>query len=167
MTSFADIYGGGNFNETVAGQYRFQRIQDSTAANPNFSFISPRYFTAYAEAAFPFRFFVDGRVQNGQLNMTNARGFFQNNEMPPDFFRRNGSYGLAEVSQDVGGIFSAHPIPPGYNQGVGNYVVDYQSANFSTVSAGYNSTCFSFSTLFSVLPIIHRLCQHHCAIALP
>lgn len=144
FSTFSDRFGNGNFNISVAAEYRFQRILDSIGTNPNFSFISPRYFTAYAEATFPPRFFVDGRIQDGQLNLTNARRFFQNSEMPTDFFRRNGSYGLAEVSPDIGTIFSAHPIAPGSNQGVGNYVIDPASANFSTVSTSNDGSRFFF-----------------------
>ena len=87
--AFSNQYGAGFFNETVSAEYRFYRIQKSIATNPNFTLILPRYATVYAEAAFPFRFFVDGRIQNGQLNLTDARGFFQNNEMPKGFFRRH------------------------------------------------------------------------------
>jgi hypothetical protein len=137
FSSFSDRFGNGNYNKTVAAEYRFRRIQDSIATNPNFSFISPRYFTAFAESVFPFRFFVDGRVQDGQLNLTNARGFFQNSEMPNDFFRRNGAFGLNETGPDVTDLFAVHPISPGYNQGVGNYIIDPASANFSTVSINF------------------------------
>jgi unspecific peroxygenase len=79
-------------------------------------------------------------VQNGELNLTNARGFFQNSQMPNDFFRRNGSFGLEEIGPDISAIFTPHPISPGFNQGVGNYVIDPASANFTTVSLHNNVT---------------------------
>jgi hypothetical protein len=150
FSSFSDRFGNGNYNKTVAAEYRFRRIQDSIATNPNFSFISPRYFTAFAESVFPFRFFVDGRVQDGQLNLTNARGFFQNSEMPNDFFRRNGAFGLNETGPDVTDLFAVHPISPGYNQGVGNYIIDPASANFSTFCQLY--TDFVNITVRSLYP---------------
>jgi len=122
FTTAANQLGAGSYNETVAAEYRFQRIQESIATNPNFTFVLPRFATAYAEAAFPFRMFVDGRVQDGQLSVANARGFFQNSSMPDGFFRRNGSYGMSEVGTDVVAIFGAHPVSPGGNEGINNFV---------------------------------------------
>lgn len=149
FSSFSNRYGAGNYNLTVAAELRWQRIQDSIATNPNFTFVSPRYFTAYAESTLPV-LFVDGRVANGQLNLTNARGFFQNNQMPADFYRANASFGLREVSRAIGPIFSLHPIQPGRNNGVGNYIPDPTSANFSTSCKLYTS--FVNDTVRSLYP---------------
>ncbi|KAF8801680.1 Cloroperoxidase [Phlegmacium glaucopus] len=131
FSSFSQRFGGGNYNQTVAAEFRWQRIQESIATNPDFSFVSPRYYTAYAESTFPYLYFVDGRVSDGQLNLTNARGFFQNSQMPTDFFRANRSIGLNEVGANIDTIFAVHPIEPGRNEGVGNYVLDPTSADFS------------------------------------
>ena len=140
FSDFSNRFGAGNYNETVAGEFRFQRIQDSIATNPEFSFVSPRYFTAYAESVFPFLFFVDGRVSDGQLNLTVARGFFQNSSMPDGFFRANQSIGLDEIGAPLASVFKAHPIQPGKNQGgVNNYVLDPTSASFS------NDGCLLYS----------------------
>ena len=79
FSNFTNRFGSGNYNATVAGELRYQRIHDSIATNPEFSFVSPRYFTAYAESVFQFLFFVDGRVSDSQLNLTVARGFFRAN----------------------------------------------------------------------------------------
>lgn len=114
----------------MAGELRFQRIQESIATNPQFSFISPRYFTAYAESVFPVAFFVDGRKGDGQLDMDVARGFFQDSRMPNDFFRANGSIGFDKL--DIGTVFAPHPIQPGENHGINNYILDPNSADFST-----------------------------------
>lgn len=103
---------------------RWTRIQDSIARNPNFVFTTPRIYTAYAESVFPYRFFVDGRATAGQLDLTTARGFYQNGTYPTDFYRRNGTYGFSELVPDLSVIATAHPIQAGYNQGIGNYVSD-------------------------------------------
>jgi len=125
-------FGGGFYNVTAAGMLRHRRVQDSIATNPNFTFVAPRYFTAYAESAFPLKFFVDGRVNNDSLNLTVARGFFQNSQMPDGFFRRNGTFGLTTIGNDLGDIFTLAPTFPGRNQGVGNFVLDPTSPDFST-----------------------------------
>ncbi|KIJ33933.1 hypothetical protein M422DRAFT_182714, partial [Sphaerobolus stellatus SS14] len=87
FANFSERFGGGNYNLTAAAEYRFFRIQQSISDNPQFSFIAPRYFTAYFEAAFPLVFFVDGRTANGQLSMENALSFFRDMHFPDDFHR--------------------------------------------------------------------------------
>jgi len=132
FSDFSNRFGAGKYNATVAGEYRFQRIQESIATNPQFSFVSPRYFTAYAETVFPFLFFVDGRVSDSQLDLTVARGFFQNNSMPDGFFRPNRSIGLTEIGGPIATVFSPHPTQPGKNEGgVNNFVFDPTSASFT------------------------------------
>jgi hypothetical protein len=150
LSSFSNRFGGGNYNLTVATEFRWQRIQDSIATNPNFSFVSPRYYTAYAESVFPYLFFVDGRVANRQLSIANARGFFQNSEMPADFYRTNASVGFKEIGDGISSIFAAHPIQPGRNNGVGNYVLDPTSANFTQFCKLY--TNFVNDTIRSLYP---------------
>lgn len=150
FSSFSNRFGGGDYNLTVAAQYRWQRIQDSIATNPNFSFVSPRYFTAYAESVFPILFFVDGRVADGKLNLANARGFFQNSQMPPDFFRPNISVTVNVVARGIVPVYAAHPIQPGKNNGTGNYVLDPTSANLSQFCELY--TNFVNQTVRSLYP---------------
>ena len=151
FSSFSNRFGAGNYNTTVAAEFRFQRIQDSIATNPEFSFISPRYFTAYAESVFPFLFFVDGRVSDGQLNLTVARGFFQNSSMPDGFFRANRSIGFNEIGDPISTVFNAHPIQPGKNQGrVNSYEFDPTSADFSKFCLLYEN--FVNGTVRSLYP---------------
>ncbi|KAF8996882.1 hypothetical protein BDQ17DRAFT_1363839, partial [Cyathus striatus] len=119
---------------TVAAELRWQHIQQSIVTtvpfrpivcNPQFSFVSPRYFTAYAESIFPLLFFVDSRKTDVELDMTTARGFFQNSQMPDGFFCSNRT-----ITSNITTVFSAHPIQPGKNEGVGNYVLDPTSTSF-------------------------------------
>lgn len=39
--------------------------------------------------------------------------------------------GLREIGDNIDTIFTVHPIEPGANQGVGNYVLDPKSADFT------------------------------------
>lgn len=115
------------------------------ARNPDFDLLTPRYLTAYAESSFPLRlagysllptreellthdsirFMVDGRSNdNASLDTTVARGFFQHATFPPDFYRRNGSFDFDGVGHDNAFMLSIHPIKPGRNEGLGNYVTD-------------------------------------------
>ncbi|KAF8994353.1 Chloroperoxidase [Cyathus striatus] len=131
FVDFSNRFGDGNYNLTVAAELRWQRIQQSMATNPQFSLVAPRYFSAYAESVFPLMFFVDGRKTDGQLDMTTARGFFQNNQMPDGFFRSNRSIvSPTELGEGMGYLFTVHPIQPGKNEGAGNYVLDPTSARF-------------------------------------
>ncbi|KIJ34055.1 hypothetical protein M422DRAFT_263846 [Sphaerobolus stellatus SS14] len=151
LVSFSNKFGAGNYNLSVAAQFRFQRIQDSIATNPTFSFVSPRYYTAYAESVFPTVFFVDGRVANGQLSMDVARGFFQNMSMPPGFFRTNKSAGLSAIATGIGQVFLPHPIEPGSNQGaVNTYEVNPNSADFTNFCKLY--TDFVNNTVKGLYP---------------
>jgi hypothetical protein len=150
FSNFSAEFGGGNYNLTVAGALRHQRIQQSIATNPQFSFLSPRYFTAFAESIFPLVFFVDGRVSNLSLSIPNARRFFQDMHMPDDFFRAKSPIGLNEIGEGIDIIFAATPIQPGANQGVGNYVLDPASANLSQFCLLY--TNFVNQTVRSLYP---------------
>ena len=138
LVETSNKYGGGMYNATVAAEVRWNRIQDSMARNPTFDFTTPRYFTAYAESAFPYRFFVDGRNQSGQLDLIVARDFFQKHQFPKDFHRRNGSFGLNEIGNDIAQLFAVHPIVPGHNEGAGNYVHDINDPGFQGVRSWSN-----------------------------
>ncbi|KAF5327645.1 hypothetical protein D9619_004131 [Psilocybe cf. subviscida] len=132
LVSFSNKFGGGFYNIATAREFRFQRIQDSIATNPQFSFISPRYYTAYAESVFPIVFFIDGRNSTLNLDLDVARGFFQDGRLPDGFFRANISTTLNRVGGGIDAIFSAHPIEPGANNGsVNSYTLDPDSADFS------------------------------------
>lgn len=101
--------------------------------------MSPRYFTAFAESFFPLAFFVDGRETNSlTLDLTVARGFFQDGRMPADFFRSNISWTLGAIGGGVEVIFEAHPVLPGANNGtINSYTVDPNSANLSNGCKAY------------------------------
>ena len=91
---------------------------------------------AYAESAFPVKFFVDGRKGDEQLDIAAARGFFKDSRMPHGFFRRNGSVS----SEGAAEVFAAHPIDPGANVGrVTNYVFDPTSANLTQFCLMYTN----------------------------
>ncbi|KAF8901376.1 heme-thiolate peroxidase [Gymnopilus junonius] len=136
LVEFSNRFGGGKYNFTVASEFRWKRIQDSIATNPNMSFVSPRYFTAYAESTFPINFFIDGRLNTRELDLTVARGFFQHSRMPDGFFRPNRSMG----GQGMELVADPHPIQPGRNVGgVNNYVIDPTSADFSTFCLLYEN----------------------------
>jgi unspecific peroxygenase len=104
----------------------------------------------FAESVFPAVFFVDGRVADGQLNLTNARGFFQNSQMPADFFRTNASAGFNTIGRGISSVYARHPIQPGKNNGVGNYTLDPTSANFTQFCKLY--TNFVNGTVLSLYP---------------
>ncbi|KAF9448598.1 aromatic peroxygenase precursor [Macrolepiota fuliginosa MF-IS2] len=129
LLSFMDKYGGGRYTWDVIHEYRYQRIVDSMENNPTFSFIMPRYFTAYAEATFPINFFVDGRVtQNRSLSKEDALTFFKDNRFPDDWYR----VGQSLSSEGMAGIVDAHPVRPGANtNGVNTYEPDPTSADLS------------------------------------
>ena len=109
-----------------ASLQKAQRINDSIARNPTFSFDTPRFLTAYAETTFPLAFFVSNQTANTTLNVTldNARSFFQDHKYPDGFYRRQGTYDFDQVSVVFGEVFNLVGVPPGYNDGVGNYIVN-------------------------------------------
>jgi len=129
FADFCNRFGAGKYNFTVAGELRFQRIQDSIATNPNFSFVGARYFTAYAESTFPIHFFIDGRQKDGQLDLNAALGFFRDMQYPVGFFRAGSPQGSAGLSA----VAETHPVPPGANQGkLNSYTPDPNSADLSS-----------------------------------
>ncbi|RXW16171.1 heme-thiolate peroxidase [Candolleomyces aberdarensis] len=137
FVDFSNRFGGGFYNYTVAAALRFQRIQESIATNPQFSFISPRFFTAYAESTFPVNFFVDGRSTEKKLNMDDATLFFRDGKFPNDFHRAS----KPSATEGINLIFEAHPIAPGENQDgkVNNYVPDPTSADFGSFCLLYTN----------------------------
>ena len=125
---------------TVAGEYRFHRVQQSIAQNPHFSFTTARFLTGYRDIAFPTIFFVDGRKADGQLNLTDALGFFRDSRFPDDFHRIDGSNTTALVNNGAEIIFNAHPIQPGGNNGtVNSFTVDTKSPTFDDPCGIYTS----------------------------
>ncbi|KAJ2925643.1 heme-thiolate peroxidase, partial [Candolleomyces eurysporus] len=85
FVDFSNQYGDGYYNLTVAGELRFQRLQDSIATNPQFSFKNVRYFTGppkptsnegIAEIFSMHPFLpggnVDGKVNNFMVDPTSA-----------------------------------------------------------------------------------------------
>lgn len=126
---FSNRFGGGKYNLSAAAELRFQRIQDSIATNPQFSFVAPRFFTAYGESAFPISFFVDGRQIGHQLDLDAALSFFRDMKFPDGFFRT----GTPRSTEGMDFIAAAHPVRPGANQGtINSYTPDPNSADFST-----------------------------------
>jgi len=137
---FSNEFGAGEYNLTVAGELRHQRMLDSIATNPEFSLLSPRFFTAYSEAVFPTVFFVDGRVNNFSLPMANARRFFQDMHMPDGFFRANRPFGLNDIGPRAMMVLNAHPIQPGSNQGtVNSFLPDPTSPDLSNFCGTYTN----------------------------
>lgn len=134
---FSNQFGAGKYNYTVAAQLRKFLIQDSIENNPQFSLVSPRLFTAFAESVFPVNFFIDGRDTSGQLDLDVARGFFQNMTFPTGFFRRNGA--VNNVGQDV--VTNLLPtFKPGSNtKGVNSFVVDPTSATLTQPCVRYTN----------------------------
>ncbi|KIJ31934.1 hypothetical protein M422DRAFT_185203 [Sphaerobolus stellatus SS14] len=129
FVDFSNRFGDGFYNVTVAGELRFQRIQQGIATNPQFSLVTPRFTTVYGEAAFPLVFFVDGRKADGRLSMQDALGFFRDSRMPDDFHRTDESKSGGLVNTFIPQIFGAHPTQPGRNYGsVNTFTVDPNSA---------------------------------------
>jgi hypothetical protein len=118
FTDYSNQYGGGKYNLTAASEFRFKRFEDSIATNPQFSIIAPRFFTAYNDGVLPINLFVDGRQDDGQLDLDAARSFFQTGRFPNDFFRAarpTGTDNKITMMQD-------HPMQPGGNvNGVNTY----------------------------------------------
>jgi unspecific peroxygenase len=156
----SNTYGGGMYNSSAAAELRWNRIQDSMARNPTFVFTTPRYFTAFGEAAFPYRFFVGGRKQSTQLDPAVAHIFFQDGRFPKNFYRRNGTYGFPEISADVSEIFAVHPIPPGSNQGAGNYVPDLNYPGTNVVCPAFGCNSDLLKVYFSILKICYLYTTH-------
>ncbi|KAJ2936545.1 heme-thiolate peroxidase, partial [Candolleomyces eurysporus] len=137
FVDFSNRFGGGFYNYTVAAELRFQRIQESIATNPQFSFVSPRFFTAYAESTFPVNFFVDGRSTEKKLDMEAATSFIRDGKYPQDFHRA----AQPSSTEGIDIVASAHPVAPGENRDgkINNYVPDPTSADFSTFCLLYTN----------------------------
>ncbi|KAJ2914374.1 heme-thiolate peroxidase, partial [Candolleomyces efflorescens] len=137
FVAYSNRFGGGFYDYNVAAELRFQRIQESIATNPQFSFVSPRFFTAYAESTFPVNFFVDGRSAEKKLAMQNATLFFRDGKFPADFHRAS----QPSSTEGIDIVASAHPVAPGENRDgkINNYVPDPTSADFSTFCLLYTN----------------------------
>ncbi|KIJ50106.1 hypothetical protein M422DRAFT_160051 [Sphaerobolus stellatus SS14] len=132
FVDFSNKFGGGVYNLTAAAEYRFHRIQESIATNPQFSLVAPRYFNAYGDPPVAPILFVDGRKADGRLNLEDALGFFRDMRMPDDFHRNDGSKTGEMLNNALSTIFAAHPVQPGANNGtVNSYTVDPTSATLN------------------------------------
>ena len=120
----ANLVGGGLITVESASLQKSLRVNDSIAHNPTFSFGTPRYLTAYAETAFPLAFFVSNQTANTTINATldDAWSFFEQHKYPDGFYRRQAPYDFAEVRAMFKLIFNFVGVPPGRNEGVGNFV---------------------------------------------
>jgi hypothetical protein len=65
-------HGGGMCNASVGAQVHWNCIWDSMVRNPTFDFTTPRYFTANAELAFPYWFFVNSHSLRGSASLLPA-----------------------------------------------------------------------------------------------
>ncbi|KAJ3516658.1 heme-thiolate peroxidase [Agrocybe chaxingu] len=136
LADFSNQFGGGKYNLTVAGEFKFKRIQDSIATNPEFSLVNHRYITVYGETTLPVNLLVDGRRSDGQLGLDDMREFFQFSRMPDGFFRANGP----KSNEGIDIVIQAHPVRPGRNLGkVNSYTFDPTSADFSTLCSRYEN----------------------------
>ncbi|XP_006458748.1 hypothetical protein AGABI2DRAFT_190943 [Agaricus bisporus var. bisporus H97] len=114
-------FGGGRYNLTAAGEYRYKRTQDGIETNPTFTIVAPRLFSAYSESVNPINLWVDGRQDDGQLRLDHARSFFEAARFPDDFHRA--ARPMSADNEAV--VLSIHPIEPGANiAGVNTYTVD-------------------------------------------
>jgi hypothetical protein len=137
---FSNMYGGGFYNITAAAKLRQQRVAQSTATNPDFVYVAPRYFTAYSEAVLPFLLFVDGRVGDKRLSQSAARDFFDFHMLPDDFFRANFSATLSLVGASEFTIFDLEPTFPGTNvNGVNTFTQQPQTAQLGDLCKFYTS----------------------------
>lgn len=124
FSSFSEKFGvGGTYDINAAAELRHQRLEDSIQTNPELSFVSPRILSAFSEAVFPTIFFVDGRLDNGQLSLTAARDFFDTNMMPTGFNRQPAAVSFPVIMPLVQQIFDKHPFTPGVNNGVNNFTL--------------------------------------------
>jgi hypothetical protein len=137
FVEFCNRFGAGKYNLTVAGELRFQRIQESIATNPEFSLMPPRIATAYAESVFPLNFFINGSQNDtGELDLDDALSFFRDMRFPKKFFRAEGPRG----GQGIDVVAAAHPMAPGVNNGtVNSYTPDTSSGDLSDICLVYTS----------------------------
>ena len=124
----ANLVGDGLITVESSALQKGMRINDSIARNPTFWFDTPRYLTAYAEATFPLAFFVSNQTANTTLNATldDARSFFDLHRYPEGFYRRQAPYGFSEIGTMFVKISDLVGVPPGHNEGAGNYVINPQ-----------------------------------------
>lgn len=76
---------------------------------------------------------MDGRSTDGQLDLKDARSFFEDMRMPDDFHRAPRP--LAAEGTDY--IVNLHPFSPGYNKdGVNSFTLDPESASWTNDPMG-------------------------------
>ncbi|GJJ14071.1 hypothetical protein Clacol_008328 [Clathrus columnatus] len=123
FSAFSMQFGvNGTYDINAAAELRHQRLEDSIQTNPELSFQSPRILSAFSEAVFPTIFFVDGRLDNGQLNLQAARSFFQPNKFPDNFFRQPAPVSFPTIQPLTQQLFDKHPFVPGMNNGTNNFI---------------------------------------------
>lgn len=81
--------------------------------------------------------------------------------MPLGFHRRNGTFGMAEIGAPITFIFEQHPVLPGNNDGINNFVLDPTSPNFSTPNTASRSVHF----VVDFLTILMQFCAIYNAFA--
>ena len=82
--------------------------------------------------------------------MADARGFFQDMKMPDGFFRAKRPFGFDDIGAGMSEMYRAHPIEPGTNQGVDNYILDPTSPSLGEFCLLY--TNFVNDTVPSLYP---------------
>lgn len=136
LVDYSNRYGAGKYNLTVGSELHYQRILQSIATNPEFSYVDLRVNTAASETVFPINLFVDGRQDDGQLDLVSGLSFFRDGKYPDGFFRA--ARPLSHEGIEVVG--STHPVLPGRNQGkVNTYTPDPNSSTLSTPCVLYNN----------------------------
>ncbi len=106
-----------------------------------------RFNTGYSSSVFPLNFFVDGRQNDGQLDLDVATGFFRDGRMPDGFFRSP----VPRMSEGAATVLAAHPILPGKNMGaVNTYTPDPDSSDLTAPCKSY--TNFINRTVKSLYP---------------
>jgi hypothetical protein len=86
---------------------------------------SPRLFSTYSESVNPINFWVDGRQDDGQLDLDIARSFLQSMRFTSEFHKAAYPFGNANELD----VLAAHSVEPGTNvSGVNTYTPSLTSA---------------------------------------
>ncbi|KAL9940588.1 hypothetical protein V8E36_000076 [Tilletia maclaganii] len=146
--SFNKKYGKGKATVKSLAEYRFQRYQDSKASNPYFSFVFPRFFSSYGEAALVLNAFPSA-AKNTTGVSTDADdlvAFFQNERFPDEWYRRAQPFGLEDFGTSLSAVLKAKPVQPGQNVGKGNFVPYATNLTASTLTP-QNVVCSLYAFL--------------------
>jgi hypothetical protein len=122
---------GGNFNQAGLALYRYQRYQQSLAANPAF-YYPPLIIGVYGAATFLYRslagspntpdlatissFFGAQADGNGGYTFNNRETF------PANWYAPTSPYSFPEAVGEIVAMYAAHPVLLGGNAGAGNFV---------------------------------------------